>query len=298
MKNATSSVLFLVLVPVLVVAGLAAARPVAAPQDADGLEFPKPSPAALMRSDFGLTTVEVAYSRPSMRGREIFGGLVPYGEVWRTGANEATRITFSTDVTFGGEPVPAGTYALFTIPAEGEWTAILNSVTGQWGAYAYDPQNDVVRVKAKASKLAEPVESFTIGLADLRDTSATLTLDWADTRVRVELGNDLVASLVPRIEAVMVSDAAEKPYFQAAMFYYQHDLDMAKAVDWMDAALLQQPDAVWMVYRKAKIQAKAGDTAGALATAQRALELAKKAGGSLGAEYAHLSETLLAELQG
>jgi hypothetical protein len=262
----------------------------------DGVQFPQASPKALVRETIGLSTVEVEYCRPGVKGRKIFGGLVPYGQLWRTGANDATKITFSSEMGFGNEVVPAGSYALFTIPGEKEWTVILSEVTGQWGSYSYDPKNDAVRVLVKPTTLAEPVETFTIAVADLRDDSAQLTLSWEKSRVAIPLATNIVETLVPQIEAAM-SKEGEKPYFAAAMFYYEHDLDLKKAQSWIDEALKGQPDAVWIVYRKGKIQAKAGDKAGAMATAKRALELAEKAGGELGAEYKRLSEELIASLQ-
>jgi len=265
------------------------------PQDA-GLEFPAASPAATVKERVGLTDVQVEYSRPSVKGRKIFGELVPFGEIWRTGANTATKITFGTDVNFAGTYVPAGSYALFTIPAAGEWTVILNKVVGQWGSYAYDEKNDEARVKVKPVALTEPVETMTIGLSDLRDDSATLNITWDKTRIPIMLQTDLVGTIVPQIEAAMAG-TGKKPYFEAAMFYYAHDLDLKQAVAWMDEAIKEQPDAMWLVYRKGLILAKAGDKKGALAAATQSLEMAKKAGGALGAEYTHLSEALIASVR-
>jgi tetratricopeptide (TPR) repeat protein len=260
------------------------------------VDFPKASPAASIKEQVGLASIAIDYSRPSAKGRKIFGGLVPFGEVWRTGANEATKITFGAEVTFGGQVVPAGTYALFTIPEEKEWTVILNKVLGQWGSYSYDAKNDLLRVKATPTKLAEPLESFLICVGDMKDDGANLTLAWESTRVSVKIHSDVVKVIVPQIEAAMAAEG-KKPYFPSAMFYYEHGLDLKKALAWMDEALKEQPDAVWMVYRKGLIQAKAGDKTGALATAKQALALADKAGGSAGVEYKRLSETLIASLK-
>lgn len=261
------------------------------------LEFPQASPGALVRDKIGLTTVEIEYSRPSARGRQIYGGLVPFGEIWRTGANSATKISFDTDVTFGGTSVPAGTYALFTVPGEKEWTIVLNSATEQWGAYGYEEGKDVARVKAKPVAIAEPIETLTIGVGHLRADAGTLSIAWEKTRVPIEIKTNLIATLVPQIEAAMASNAEKKPYLPAAMFYYEHDLDLQKAATWVNAAEQEQPEAPWIVYRKGLILEKAGDKAGALESAQRALELAKNAGGAVGAEYTRLSEALIAKLQ-
>ncbi len=262
------------------------------------VDFPAPSPASTLKQRAGLTDIEVNYSRPSMKGRKIFGTLEPYGAVWRTGANTATKITFSTALKFGGTDVPAGSYALYSIPGVDEWTVILNKATGQWGAYQYDAKNDVVRVKAKPVALTSPMETFTIGLTDLRDESATLYLAWEKALVPVKLEFDVTATLVPQIEAVMASEEPKKPYVQAAMFYLDHNLDLKKAVEWMDAALAAQPDAFYLVYRKALIQEKMGDKAGAITTAQASMAAAveKAPSPSLRDEYIRLNQALLDRL--
>ena len=263
---------------------------------AQDLAFPAASPPALVRDQVGLTTVEIEYARPGVKGRKIFGGLVPYDEVWRTGANAATRISFSTDVFLAGKKVPAGSYALFTIPAEDEWAIILNEAPEQWGSYARDPNKDVVVVSAPNETLPETVETMRLGLEHIRDGSAHLTLAWENTRVRVGLEVDIVSQLQPQIEAAMAAEGDEKPYLQAAMFYYEHDLDLAKALEWIDAGLAQNPQAVWIVYRRGLILAKRGDTDAAKEAAQQTVRMASGMGGELGAEYQRLGESLLASL--
>jgi hypothetical protein len=266
------------------------------------LEFPVASPAATVKQRVGLTDIEVNYSRPSMRGRKIFGSLEPYGKVWRTGANNATKISFSTAVKFGGADVPAGTYALFSIPGQDEWTVILNKVSGQWGSYSYDAANDIARVKAVPARLAAPVETFSIGFSNLAsESAATLYLTWENVRVPVTIEVDVAGVLVPQLEAVMASADAKKPYLSAAMFYYENNLDLDKALAWMDAGLAEQPNAFWMVYRKGLILAKKGDKPGAIAAAQQSLELVKNAPANIPAplkdEYVRLNEALLASLK-
>ncbi len=257
------------------------------------VDFPAPSPTCTLKQRVGLTDIEVVYSRPSVKGRKIFGGLVPYGEVWRTGANNATKITFSTDVKINGAPVAAGTYALFTIPGEDEWTIIINKGAAQWGSFQYKEADDVVRVKAKPVKLAEHAESFFIVFDTLRDESADLLLAWDDTLVPVQIEHELTATLLPQIEAVMASDAKNKPYYQSAMFYYDHGQDLKKASEWVDAAIKQR-EAHYIVHLKAKILAKLGDKAGAIAAANRSIELAKTAKDS---GYVKLNEDLISSLK-
>ncbi len=262
------------------------------------LAFPDASSAASIKQRIGITDIEITFNRPGVKGRKIFGGLVPYGEIWRTGANTATKISFSTPVKFGGADVPAGSYALFSIPGKDEWTVILNKVTGQWGSYAYDAKNDLVRVTAKPASFTTPVETFAFGFGDVRDSSATMNLFWETTRVPVHIEVDTVGLLVPQIEAAMAATEGKKPYFSAAMFYYDNNLDLKKAAEWMDAFLAQQPNAFFAIYRKGLILAKAGDKAGALAAAQQSLEMAKKdPTPALRDEYVRLNEALIASLR-
>jgi hypothetical protein len=288
--------------PILRAAFFAVAAPLlspvlpALPTQDPAIEFPQASPAATVKQRVGLTDVEVEYSRPSAKGRKIVGGLVPYGEVWRTGANAATKLTFSTDVKLDGHAVPAGSYALVTIPGEAEWTVILSKVTGEWGTYAYDEKNDLLRAKVKPVAMHDMMETMTIEVGNLRDESADLSIAWEKTRVSVKIQTDLVAVLVPQIKAAMAGEG-KKPYFSAAMFYYEHDLDLKQASAWMEEAIKERPDQMWMIYRKGLILAKAGDKAGAKAAAMESMELAKKAGGSLGAEYTRLNEALIARLK-
>lgn len=269
-------------------------------QTAPQLKFPQASPPTVLKQQVGITDIEITYNRPSMKGRQVFGGLVPYGEIWRTGANNATRIAFSTPVKFGGADVPAGTYELFSIPNEKEWTVILQAPQEkpQWGSYAYDPKNDVARVTAPVASLAAPSETFWIGLNDLRDNSATLNFTWEKTRVSVPITVDTVGLLAPQIEAVMAGEAEKKPYFPAAMFYLDNNHDLPKALEWMNAAIAARPGQMWMVYRKALLLEKMGDKAGAKAAAEESLALTGKApAGSLRDEYTRLNQALIARVQ-
>ena len=261
------------------------------------IEFPAPSPACTLKQRVGVTDIEINYSRPGLKGRVVVGKIDPYGEVWRTGANNATRITFSTPVKLQGSNLDAGTYELFTIPGKDEWTVILQKAAKQWGAYQYKQENDTLRVTARPVALTDPVETFTIDINDIRDESATLNLIWADWRVPVKLEVDVVAILKPQIEAAMASDAAKKPYAQAAMFYRDHDLDLKQAAAWMDTAIAAQPDAYYLLYHKARILAKMGDKAGAIAMAEKSIALAAKDTSPAKGEYTRLNEALIASLK-
>ena len=239
------------------------------------VQFPAASPAGTLKQRVGLTDIEVVYSRPGAKGRPVFGGLRPYGELWRTGANAPTKISFSTAVKLNGTEIPAGQYALYTIPGEKEWTIIIHKDT-KTSVFQYNPTNDLARFKATPVKLAEPVETFTIDINDIRDDSATLNLVWERTRVPVKLELDLVNTLVPQIEAAMAAPGEKKPYYPAALFYYDHGLDLQKASQWADAAIAGN-ETYYNVHLKAKILAKLGDKKGATAAAKRSSELAIKA---------------------
>lgn len=258
------------------------------------VDFPAPSPGCTLKQRVGLTDIEIVYSRPSMKGRKIFSadGLVPYGQVWRTGANNATKITFSKSVKLNGVNIPAGSYSIFTIPGENEWTIIINKTVGQSGTQ-YDEKADLVRFKTTSITLAEHIETFLIDFNDIRDESATINLIWDDTVVPIKLDVALVSELLPQIETAMAAEGASKPYYQAAMFYYDHGQDLQKASKWIDAAIAQR-DAHYMEYLKANILAKLGDKNGAIAASKRSTELAIKAKDT---GYVKMNEDLIASLK-
>ena len=247
-----------------------------APAQTPKIDFPAPSPACTIKQRVGLTDIEIAYSRPSMKDRVIFGNVVPFGTVWRTGANNATKITFSTPVKLNDTEVAAGAYALYTIPGENEWTIILNKGVGKSGTQ-YDEKEDVVRFKTTPVSLRDTsIETFTIEFNHLRDESAVINLVWEKTVVPIKVELDVTSKLLPQIEAVMAAEGGNKPYFQAAMFYYDHGQDLSKAKEWVEAAIKQR-EAYYIVHLKAKILAKLGDKEGAIAAANRSTELAKAA---------------------
>ena len=242
------------------------------------LVFPDASQHATIKQRVGLTDVEIDYSRPNKRDREIFGGLVPYGKVWRTGANKPTTIKFSDAVKIGGQDVAAGEYAFYTIPNENEWTIILSKNTKLWGAYGYKPDADALRVTVKPVTLADPVETFTIGFDNLKDNGATISLEWDKARVPVELTTNAIEKLNAEIDAALKNPKALKPtfYYQAASFYYDHDKDPEQAGKWIDLAIeKQQPPRYFLYYKKAQIEAKLGHKPEAKAAAEKSIELLK-----------------------
>jgi hypothetical protein len=175
------------------------------------IEFPAASQRSVVKQRVGLTDVEVDYSRPNKNDREIFGGLVPYGKLWRTGANAVTKIKFSDTVTLGGKEIPAGEYALFTIPTADEWTIIISKDAKVQSTADYKQENDAVRVTAKPEPIPVTIETFTIELADVKGASATLNFLWDKTRVPVKLTTDDVQQVSNQLDAVVTAGTQLDP---------------------------------------------------------------------------------------
>jgi len=256
------------------------------------LQFPPPSPLSTVKQRVGLTDIEISYSRPSAKGRPVMGGLLPYGEVWRTGANGRTTISFSTPVKLNDKEIPAGKYSLFTIPGEKNWTIMLNK-NASGNALAYDANNEVARVQSPSISIAENIETFSIMIDRIRDDSAEIELLWEHTVVPIRLNLDVVAKLQPEIEAAMSGENASRYSYQAALFYYDHDLDLQKAKTWVEAAI-KANETYYNVNLKAKILAKLGDKEGAIAAAKHSSELASKTPGADG--YVRLNNDLISSL--
>jgi hypothetical protein len=282
------------------VAGLVLAGPSAFAQGQQGprINVPPLSPTSTLKQKVGFTDIEIVYARPGMRGRKIFGGLEPYGTVWRTGANTATKITFSTPVKIEGKELPAASYALYSIPGQDEWTVIFNKVAGEWGAYSYKQENDALRVMVKPVMLSQPVETFTIDINDIRTETATLNLIWEKTKVPVKLQVDAIKQVVAQIDTVMASGEKITPanYYSAAMFYYDNGLDLQKAKTWVEHATNVEKPQFFMLHGKAKILAKLGDKAGAIEAAKSSIAVAQAQGGLVADEYKRLNEKLLATI--
>lgn len=255
------------------------------------LRTPAPSPTQTVKQDFGISSVELIYSRPGMKGRKIFGDLVPYGKVWRTGANQATRIKFADDVMIGGQMLKAGEYALYTIPGENEWDIIINKGSENWGT-VYKQEDDLLRVKAKPSKLNDAVESFTIQFDNVKATSADLKIMWDKTAVAVPITADIDKKVMAQIDAMMNKD--NRPYFGAAMYYLESGKDLNQALTWFDKALEQNPKAFWIHHQKANALAKLGKKEEAKQTATKSMELAREQKND---DYVKLNEKLLASLK-
>src|SRR2546421_12917669 len=242
------------------------------------IEFPAASQHAVVKQRVGLTDVEVDYSRPNKNDREIFGGLVPYGKLWRTGANAVTKIKFSKPVTLGGKVIPAGEYALFTIPTADEWTIIVSKDAKVQSAADYKQENDAARLTAKPEPNLNTIETFTIGLSDVKGASATLNFLWDKTRVPVQLSTDDVEQVSRQLDAVVSAGTPLDPRtaYQAAAFYYDNNKDMSQAAKWIGQALEKNPDAYFMHYKNAQIQTRHGNRKEAIASYQYAIYILMK----------------------
>lgn len=259
--------------------------------DAQSIKTPAPSPTQTLKQDFALSSIEISYSRPGVKGRKIFGDLVPYGKVWRTGANSATTITFGEDVTIGGTLVKAGTYGLLTIPDKDNWTIIISKQTDVTSPADYKQENDVVRVNAKPITVQFTEETFTINIYGIKDNSCTIGLLWDNQYVGFDVTADIDKKIMANIKRIMDGDT--RPYFQAAMYYMNNGKDMNQALTWFNKAVEQQPNTFFIIYQQANCLAKLGKKAEAKAASQKSMALAKEAKND---DYVRLNEKLLAEL--
>ncbi len=252
------------------------------------LRLPAASPTQTVTQDLGISKVTLVYQRPSINDRLIFGGLVPYNQVWRTGANNATALTFEDEFEVGGQKIPAGTYGLFTIPGEKQWTIILNKTANQWGAYQYKQEDDVVRFTVNPTRLDEKVESFTINFEDVTPSSLSVALAWENTKVKFPVKVDQRGRIMASIEEAMKGE--KKPYFQAAQYYFTNDLDIQRAAQWIKEADKGNERAPHIKYWKSRVLLKAGDKAGAVQAAQEGIEMATNLNNS---EYVTLNTQAL-----
>ncbi len=258
---------------------------------AQGIKTPAPSPTQTIKQDFALSSIEVNYSRPNTKGRGIFGELVPFGKMWRTGANGATKITFGEDVKVGGVAVKAGSYALYSIPDKDEWEIILNKGINNWGIDGYKAEDDVARFKVKSQTLSAAIETLTITINDVTGSMANVAVMWGNRSAAFMVEANVDTRIMKQIDVAMNTDT--RPYFQAASYYFETGKDMAKALEWVNKATDAQPTAYWIMHLKAKIQAKMGDKVNAKASALKSIELAKIGKND---DYVALNEKLIATL--
>lgn len=251
-------------------------------------QIPNFSSTQHIDQEFGLGTISITYGRPDVKGRKIFNGTEPYGVVWRTGANAATIIKFTDEVSIEGHAIKPGEYSLFTIPGATEWTVIINKVAKQWGAYSYDQKQDVLRFKVRPYRLPITLETLTMQFTDVHIDEGILQILWERTGIALHLKANVNDRVIANINRMM--KGKDKPYYLAAVWYYNHNLDMAKALAWMTEQEKAQPDAYNVKYWKARILLKMGDKKGAINAAKVGLFIAEK---DENAEYIRMNKEVL-----
>jgi hypothetical protein len=256
---------------------------------AQNLRTPAPSPSQTIKQDWALSAIEVNYSRPSMKGRKVFGELVPYGERWRTGANNSTIIKFGQDVTIEGKALKAGSYAVLSVPGKESWQILL--CKPEASVFGFKQDDVVLTFSAKVTAMPFDMETFTIVIDNLSDNSADISFLWEKTVATFQVKADIDAQIMAQIDNAMNKD--NRPYFAAATYYFENGKDINKALEWAEKAAKAQPDAYWVSHLLAKVNAKAGKKTEAVAAAKQSMELARK-GGNM--DYVRLNENLIKSL--
>lgn len=258
------------------------------------INTPQPSPFSKIEQVVGLTNVTLEYSRPAMRGRIVFGDLVPYGEIWRTGANANSKITFSDNVTVAGQELVRGTYAIYTIPNKTSWDVIFYYDFNNWGnPLKWEDSKIAAKVTVPVHKTNNSVESFTMSFDNLKSGSADLSILWENVHVAVtfEVPTDKIAS--KSIETIMAGPT-ENDYFQAASYYHSEGKDLNQALEWIKKATEGDDPEFWYLRRMSLIQADMGDIKGAIETAKQSLAAAEKAGN---ADYVKMNKESISKWQ-
>lgn len=262
---------------------------------AQQIEMPQASPSAKIAQKVGLTDVTVSYSRPSKKERKIFGELVPYGAVWRTGANGATILSFSTDVNIHGKDVPKGQYALYSIPDKKSWTIILSKNTKLWGSIGYNPEEDLIRFNVTPTKTKKEYETFEISFNNMTDKGADLTMAWDQTSASFHISMDSDPIVMAQIKEYVLDQDTDSPtlLYEASSYYLTTGRDLTKAYEWIQESVQADPK-YWAYHLKAKIEAALGLKTEAIESAQESIDLAQEAQNP---DYVGLNERLIQSLK-
>ncbi|MEI7472662.1 MAG: DUF2911 domain-containing protein [Chitinophagaceae bacterium] len=256
------------------------------------VKMPQPSSTQFIKQDFGMGNIELTYSRPNAKGRKIFGDLVPFNKIWRTGANAATRLHFNDAVEIGGKKIDTGSYVLYTIPGIDNWEIIINKGINNWGTDGYKEAEDVARFKVEPTKLKGKLETLTMQFADIKPESCTLQINWEKMGISIPFTTNIKDRLRVQIEAALQGD--KKPFWQAAQFYNEYDKNLTKALENVSKGIEASPKAYWMYIYKAKIQKEMGDIAGAKESSMKSLALAKE---EKNEDYVKINEEFLKKLK-
>lgn len=251
------------------------------------LEHPKVSPFATVQQAIGLSTINIAYSRPAVTGRTIFGtddnglpGLVPYHRIWRVGANESTKITFDTEVEIMGESIPKGTYALYAFPTENDWEIVFHTNTSHWGdgRAAYNPNEDALRVKVQPTKVLDFQENFLISFDKLTHDSGAMIWHWAHTKIRIPITVDTKAMMGLQIQKKLQSNPTAQTYYEIARYYQEQGIKLLAALDYVNNALRLGGETYYFYRIKSLIQADLGMYKEAIVSATKSLQISETLG--------------------
>jgi len=245
------------------------------------INTPRVSPASEVKQMVGLTEIEIEYSRPSMRGREVFGNLVPFGKVWRTGADNSTKISFDTDVIISGKTIQSGTYSIFSIPNKESWEIILYSDVELWGVPRDWSENKIVfssMFDVKKLKKSNTVETFTISFNDLTNNDVNMSISWENTSVDIKIEVPTRSMVESDINKVLSDNPKSSDYYAAAVFYRQENINLDKALEWMNKAIeMNESPRFWQYRQQSLIMAANDKFAEAVDAAKKSLNLAIEA---------------------
>lgn len=256
---------------------------------AQELKLPSLSPTQTLSQDFSTSKIEITYSRPSARGRKVFGELVPFGQPWRTGANAATKITFGEDVEIAGTAIKAGTYSLASIPGMGEWEIVINKNTGSWPGKLFDAKDDVLRTKVRTQVAPSLTETFTISIENITFSTCTIDIRWENTHVSIPVKANNEKRLSDNIERAINNPTI--PYYPAASYYYETNQNLDAALKYATIAAEKNPTAYWIQMLRARIAAKAGNKDVARSAANTVISMVK--GTPAEAEYTKYANDVL-----
>jgi hypothetical protein len=256
------------------------------------IDMPQPSPAATLTQKVGMAEIKIEYSRPAMKGRKIMGEIVPFGDIWRTGANSPTKFTTSDSITIGGKGLAKGTYVVMTRPGKDSWEVIFNKNPAA-SAFNYTPEiqkDDVVKVMGKPMTLPMSIENFTFNIGNITANSANIEMMWENTYVTVPFTNDVDGKVMAQIKSKL-DGPSQNEYFAMSQYYFDNGKGNTEALDFVNKAVAKG-ERFWMLRHKSLVQAKMGDKAGAIATAKRSMELAKT---EKNMDYVRMNEKSIAE---
>jgi hypothetical protein len=258
------------------------------------LRTPQPSPLCKLNQAVGLTEITITYSRPSAKGRVIFGDIVPFDKIWRTGANRPTKVKLDDDMMIDGKKIAKGEYSLMTIPGKTEWTIIFNKDTKGNGAFTYDAADDVLNFKVKPMSLTQKVETFTISLVEATPNSAMIEIAWENTAVRFKVEQDTDSKIMAEIKKQLDPAKDANLYSTIAQYYLDNNRELPEALKLVNKSLEWSPNRYWIVHLKAKIQHKLNDKTGAIASAEQSKKMAMEEKDD---NYVKMNEKLIADLK-